>query len=256
MSRKTCLASSRDQTSLVKGLSRAMISRIFFSIAAQVVGRERLVAGEVVIEAVLDHRADGHLRAGPQRLHGLGQHVRGVVADQLQRARVVAGDEFDLARRARSDRRDRRARRRAPSPRCAWRARARCPWRCRARWCLGDSRGARRRERSVRPFSAPVAHSLPTNAGKRNAKGYSRGIGRRNSLSSCRISPGDPHLGSAGPARAAAARTQMPRIGHFPVTLFPRSGEYSRLQTSPRRKRRERKNDPSTKMTKRCGGGA
>ena len=35
LSRNTRLASSRDQTSLVKGLSRAMISRIFFSIAAR-----------------------------------------------------------------------------------------------------------------------------------------------------------------------------------------------------------------------------
>ena len=35
LSRKTRLASSRDMTSLVKGLSRAMISRIFFSIAAK-----------------------------------------------------------------------------------------------------------------------------------------------------------------------------------------------------------------------------
>ena len=62
----------------------------------QIFQRERLVAEEVVIEAVLDHRADGDLRARPQRLHRFGQHVRGVVPDQLQRARVVAGDEFDL----------------------------------------------------------------------------------------------------------------------------------------------------------------
>ena len=58
--------------------------------------RERLVAEEVVIEAVLDHRADGHLRARPQRLHGFGQHMRAVMPDQFQRARVVAVDEFDL----------------------------------------------------------------------------------------------------------------------------------------------------------------
>ena len=58
--------------------------------------RERLVAEEVVIEAVLDHRADRHLRARPQRLHRFRQHVRGVVADQFQRARIVAGDELDL----------------------------------------------------------------------------------------------------------------------------------------------------------------
>ena len=58
--------------------------------------RERLVAEEVVIEAVLDHRADGDLRARPQRLHGLRQHMRAVMPDQFQRARIVAGDEFDF----------------------------------------------------------------------------------------------------------------------------------------------------------------
>ncbi len=62
----------------------------------EVFRRERLVAEEVVIEAVLDHRADGDLGAGPERLHRFGQHMRGVVPDQLQRARVVAGEELDL----------------------------------------------------------------------------------------------------------------------------------------------------------------
>ena len=62
----------------------------------KILRRERLVAEEVVIEAVLDHRADGHLRARPQRLHRFGQHMGGVMPDQLQRAGVVAGDEFDF----------------------------------------------------------------------------------------------------------------------------------------------------------------
>ena len=99
----------------------------------EVLRRERLVAEEVVIEAVLDHRADGDLRARPQALHGLRQHVRGVVPDQLQRARVLAGDEFDLGVALDRVGRGPRARRRAPSRPCAWRARARCPWRYRAR---------------------------------------------------------------------------------------------------------------------------
>ena len=62
----------------------------------EILGRERLVAEEVVVEAVLDHRADGDLGARPQRLHGFGQHMRGVMADQLQRARIVAVQEFDF----------------------------------------------------------------------------------------------------------------------------------------------------------------
>ncbi len=61
----------------------------------EILGGEGLVAGEVVVEAVLDRRADGHLRAGEQRLHRLGQHMGGVVADQVQRLGVAAGDEAD-----------------------------------------------------------------------------------------------------------------------------------------------------------------
>ncbi len=62
----------------------------------EVLGRERRVAEEVVIEAVVDHRTDGDLRAGPQALDRFGQHMRGVVADQFQRARVLAIDELDF----------------------------------------------------------------------------------------------------------------------------------------------------------------
>ena len=61
----------------------------------EVLGRERRLAEEVVVESVLDHRADGHLRVRPERLHGLGQHVRAIVADQLERARVGAVEELD-----------------------------------------------------------------------------------------------------------------------------------------------------------------
>ena len=63
----------------------------------EILGRERLVAEEVVVEAVLDHWTDGDLGARPQRLHGFGEHVRGVVPDQLQRARILPGEEFDFA---------------------------------------------------------------------------------------------------------------------------------------------------------------
>ena len=57
--------------------------------------RERLVAEEVVIESVLDDGTDRHLRARPQRLHGFGQHMRGIMPDQFQRAGLVAVDELD-----------------------------------------------------------------------------------------------------------------------------------------------------------------
>ncbi len=62
----------------------------------EVLRRERLVAEEVVVEAVLDYRPDGDLGAGPERLHGFREHMRAVVPDQLQAARVLAGEEFDF----------------------------------------------------------------------------------------------------------------------------------------------------------------
>ena len=60
----------------------------------QVVQGERLGPGEVVIEAVLDVGADGHLGPGKQLLDRLGQHMGGVVADDLQGLGAVAGDDL------------------------------------------------------------------------------------------------------------------------------------------------------------------
>src|SRR4029453_13207872 len=62
----------------------------------EVLRRERLVAEEVVVEAVLDHRADGDLRPRPQRLHRFREHVRAIVPDQLKTARILTGQEFNL----------------------------------------------------------------------------------------------------------------------------------------------------------------
>ena len=137
----------------------------------QVFQRERLVAGEVVIKAVLDHRADGDLRARPQRLHGFRHNVRGVVPDQLQRARVVARDEFDLGVALDrvgevGDRAVERHRHGALGQR--------------GRNALGDiepggalgvvpARAVGKGQRDH--VLSPVAHSLPTNAGKRDSSG-------------------------------------------------------------------------------------
>ena len=68
--------------------------------ARQILRHERLGLGEIVEEAVLDHRADRHLRAGKQRLHGLRHHVRAVVPDQLERFGIGARDEFDARHRS------------------------------------------------------------------------------------------------------------------------------------------------------------
>ena len=60
------------------------------------------VAGEVVVEAVLDRRADGDLGARIEFLHGLGHHVRRVVPDEADAVRRCAC--HDLDRRVRVDR--------------------------------------------------------------------------------------------------------------------------------------------------------
>ena len=65
--------------------------------ALQIGGREGLVAGEVVIEAVFDRRADGDLGARIEFLHGLRHHMGGVVAQQFERGLLVlAGDDGQL----------------------------------------------------------------------------------------------------------------------------------------------------------------
>ena len=60
----------------------------------QVIGGERLGHVEVVVEAVVDRRADAELGLREQLLHGLGHDVRGRVAQDV--AAVVAGDVHRL----------------------------------------------------------------------------------------------------------------------------------------------------------------
>ena len=61
----------------------------------QVVRREGLVTGKVVIEAVLDDRADGDLRAGIELLHRFRHDMGGVVTDECQRLGIIAGEDAD-----------------------------------------------------------------------------------------------------------------------------------------------------------------
>ena len=96
MPSKCSTALSRGQTSRRVGRSRLDdLAHLLFDLR-QVFGRERFVAREIVIEAVLDRRADGHLGAGIELLHRHGEHMRHVVADQLQRFRVFLRDDADL----------------------------------------------------------------------------------------------------------------------------------------------------------------
>ena len=59
----------------------------------EVVGGERLVAGEVVVEAVLDGGSDGDLGPGPELLDGLREDVRRIVAQEVEPAGFGPGDE-------------------------------------------------------------------------------------------------------------------------------------------------------------------
>ena len=62
----------------------------------EILGREGLLADEVVIEAVLRRGTERDLRSGVELLHRLGQHVRRVVAQQLERVRVARCHDADL----------------------------------------------------------------------------------------------------------------------------------------------------------------
>ena len=56
---------------------------------------ERRAAIEVVVEAVVDRRADRDLRAGEQALHRIGDDVRRVVADRVERVGRLAGQDLE-----------------------------------------------------------------------------------------------------------------------------------------------------------------
>ena len=61
--------------------------------AFEVLGGERLVAGEVVVEAVLDGRADRDLGLGPELLDRLREHVGRVMSQQIEALGLGTGDD-------------------------------------------------------------------------------------------------------------------------------------------------------------------
>ena len=65
------------------------------SMAARSSGVKGRCVGEVVVEAVLDHRADGHLGLREQLLDRLRQQVRGGMADDLEAVGVPVGDDAE-----------------------------------------------------------------------------------------------------------------------------------------------------------------
>ena len=64
----------------------------------EVLGRERPARVEVVVEAVLDGRADADLHAREEALDGVRAEVRRGVAVELQRVRVLRRDDLERAR--------------------------------------------------------------------------------------------------------------------------------------------------------------
>ena len=118
---------------------------------------------EVVVEAVGDRRADRDLRARVQLEHRGGQHVRGVVADQLDGVGVVGvgGDDLDPVAVV-----QRRRRGRGSAPRRR-RCRRACPA-CRRRRCGSPARHAPARGRS-RPPGRRRSHRLRAPSRSRRA---------------------------------------------------------------------------------------
>ena len=59
----------------------------------QILGRERPLVRKIVVEAVLDDRADRHLRVGKQLLHRVGEQMRGRVPQHVEAVGVAVGDD-------------------------------------------------------------------------------------------------------------------------------------------------------------------
>ncbi len=81
---KNFTASSRFHSSRTTGRSFFASSRHALLDGGEILGREGPLVREVVVEAVLDHRADGDLRFGKELLHRVGEQVRRGVADDVQ----------------------------------------------------------------------------------------------------------------------------------------------------------------------------
>jgi hypothetical protein len=81
---------ARHREVLLRQFGHALLDGI------QVFGRERTLAGEVVVEAVFDHRTDGHLRFREQLLHRISQQVRSRMAQDFQAVGILLGDDRQL----------------------------------------------------------------------------------------------------------------------------------------------------------------
>ena len=62
----------------------------------EIFGRKRTLVGKIVVEAVVDHRPDGHLRLREQLLDGIGQQMGSGVTNDLEAIGVLVGDDGQL----------------------------------------------------------------------------------------------------------------------------------------------------------------
>ena len=168
-------ASSRGSSSRLTGRFSATMARIDLLDACEIVGREALGPLEVVVEAVLDHRADRDLGAREEALDRLRHQVRARVAQHLEPLRRVgrhgASRQSLVERTAQVDDARGVARaRRAPRPRAAPPCvRLRCARRAagahRRRWSRRADAPAPRRRRSRRSRPSGTTHGDWTAAG-------------------------------------------------------------------------------------------
>ena len=130
---------AREGLLLGDDLVHALLDRL------EVLGRERATDVEVVVEAVLDRRADAELGHREEVLDGLGHHVSRRVAQDVECFGALVGDDLDRVAVGDHLGTGRRARRRS------------CPRRPPAR---GAARSKRRRRGRVEPSA--TCFSLPS----------------------------------------------------------------------------------------------
>ena len=78
---------ARHRLVLFRELGHLLLDRF------EILGRERALVREVVVEPVLDHRADRHLRVGEELLHRIGEKVRSRMTKHLEALGVLVGDD-------------------------------------------------------------------------------------------------------------------------------------------------------------------
>ena len=86
---------ARQLVALDRNIRLGQLGHFLFD-GGQIVRGERALVAEVVVKAVFDGRADGHLRIGEQRLDRVRQQVGAGVANDVQAVGVAFGDNHQV----------------------------------------------------------------------------------------------------------------------------------------------------------------